>query len=50
MPKYRMTNQELIILSSKCEIFLSFYVLLLELVFNSVRNGLKNEIEWVVIL
>jgi len=27
-----MTNQELIILSSKCKIFLSFYVLLLELV------------------
>jgi len=27
-----MTNQELIILSSKCEIFLSFCVLLLELV------------------
>jgi len=27
-----MTNQELTILSSKCEIFVSFYVLLLELV------------------
>jgi len=32
LPKYGMTNQELIILSSKCEIFLSFCVLLLELV------------------